>query len=182
MEWSAIGQLVSICKRYISHVAAISDNLGTLRWPNARFRGAKFLNISTTEWFEWQVSKQEFKTGPACATVTCACAVQRIWPLTQLKLTCPWREFSQLENREVRDSVTCQVWNHATIHYGVVDPWSSKLDNLNSHPLEVFVRRYRDPQLQMGANYSYLFNSGPNIFKTWCLNTHFITRNSDLIG
>ena len=34
----------------------------------------------------------------------------------------------------------------------------NKLRNLNFHPLEV-VSRYRYPQLQVGENYSYLFNS-----------------------
>ena len=53
--------------------------------------------------------------------------------------------------------------------------------NLNSHPLEV-VSRYRDTQLQVGENYSYLFNLRPNICESRCLNTHFIPNNSDLIG
>ena len=34
---------------------------------------------------------------------------------------------------------------------------SAKLNNLIFHPLEV-VSRYRDQQLQVGENYSYLFN------------------------
>ena len=38
------------------------------------------------------------------------------------------------------------------------------LNNLNFDPLEV-VSRYRDPQLQVGRNYSYVFNLGPNICK-----------------
>ena len=33
---------------------------------------------------------------------------------------------------------------------------------LNYHPLEV-VSRYRDPQLEVGENYSYLFNLRVNI-------------------
>ena len=36
-------------------------------------------------------------------------------------------------------------------------------DPSNFHPLEV-VSRYRDPQLQVGENYSYVFNLRPNIF------------------
>ena len=32
------------------------------------------------------------------------------------------------------------------------------------HPLEV-ASRYRDPQLQVGENYSYLFNLRPNILQ-----------------
>ena len=39
----------------------------------------------------------------------------------------------------------------------MVDPYSAKVNNLNFHPLEV-VPRCRDPQLQVGENYSYLFN------------------------
>ena len=35
--------------------------------------------------------------------------------------------------------------------------WPAKSSNLNFHPLEV-VSRYRDPQLQVGENYWYLFN------------------------
>ena len=34
---------------------------------------------------------------------------------------------------------------------------SAKLINLNFHPLGV-VSRYRDPQIQLGEHYSYLFN------------------------
>ena len=40
---------------------------------------------------------------------------------------------------------------------GGFNPQSAKLNHLNFHPLEV-VSRYRDPQLQVGENYSYLFN------------------------
>ena len=36
-------------------------------------------------------------------------------------------------------------------------PESAKLDNLGFRPLEV-LSHYRDPQLQVGENYSYLFN------------------------
>ena len=52
---------------------------------------------------------------------------------------------------------------------------------LNFHPLEV-VSRYRDPQVQVGENYSYiLFNLRPNIWKSWYLKTHFIPNISDFI-
>ena len=37
----------------------------------------------------------------------------------------------------------------------------AKLSILNVYPLEV-VSRYRDPQLQVGKNYSYLFNFRQN--------------------
>ena len=40
--------------------------------------------------------------------------------------------------------------------------------------------RYRDPQLQVGKNYSRLFNLRPNIRKYSCLNTHFIPYNFNL--
>ena len=39
-------------------------------------------------------------------------------------------------------------------------PYPADLLYLNSHPLEV-VSRYRDSQLQVAENYSYLFNLGP---------------------
>ena len=38
--------------------------------------------------------------------------------------------------------------------YFIVHPQSAKLNNLNLHPL---ASRYRDPQLQVGDNYSRLF-------------------------
>ena len=38
-----------------------------------------------------------------------------------------------------------------------VDPYHATVIYLNFHPLEV-VSRYREPQLQVGENYSYLFN------------------------
>ena len=53
------------------------------------------------------------------------------------------------------------------------NPSPAKLIYLNFQPLEV-VSRYCDPQLQVGENYSYLFNLRPNIFKSWCLNPNFI--------
>ena len=42
--------------------------------------------------------------------------------------------------------------------------------------------RYRDSQLQVGKNYSYLFNLVSNICKSWCLNAYFIPNNIDLIA
>ena len=62
-----------------------------------------------------------------------------------------------------------------------IDPWTAKLNNLNFHPLEV-VSRYRDPQLQVGENYSYSFNLRPNIYKSWCLDTYFVPNNCDSNG
>ena len=55
----------------------------------------------------------------------------------------------------------------------LVNPQSAKLNHLNFHPLEV-VPRYRDPQLQVGENYSYnLFHLRPKHLQSWCLNTYF---------
>ena len=51
---------------------------------------------------------------------------------------------------------------------------------LNFHPLEV-VSRYRDSQLQVAENHSYLFNLSTNICKSWWLDTHFIPHDSDLV-
>ena len=46
------------------------------------------------------------------------------------------------------------------------------------HSLKV-VSRYRDPQLQVGENYSeYFFNLRPNLCKSSCLNTQFVTNKS----
>ena len=49
-----------------------------------------------------------------------------------------------------------------------------------NYPLEV-VSRYRDPQLQVAKNYSYLLNVITIICKSCCLDTHFAPDISDLI-
>ena len=46
-----------------------------------------------------------------------------------------------------------------------INPYPPKLNYLNFQPLEV-VSRYRDPQIQVAENYSYLFNMGTNICKS----------------
>ena len=46
----------------------------------------------------------------------------------------------------------------------IINPFLAKLSHLNFHPLEV-VSRYRDPQLQVEENYSYLFNLRPKHFQ-----------------
>ena len=51
---------------------------------------------------------------------------------------------------------------------------------LNLQQLEV-VSRYRDPQPHVVENYSYLFNLRSNIYKSLCLNSHFIPNNNRLI-
>ena len=45
------------------------------------------------------------------------------------------------------------------------DRYPVKLIYLNFQPLEV-VSRYRDPQPQVVENYPYLFNLGPDIYKS----------------
>ena len=55
-------------------------------------------------------------------------------------------------------------WRHANCIINF-NPSTAKLKNLNFHPLEV-VRRYRDPQLQAGENYTYSFNLKRNIDKS----------------
>ena len=64
--------------------------------------------------------------------------------------------------------------------YGLT-PHPDKFIYFNFQPLEV-VSRYRDLQPQVIENYSYLFNLKPNIYKSLCLNSHFIPNNSSLIG
>ena len=59
-----------------------------------------------------------------------------------------------------------------------ITPYATKLIYLNFQPLKV-VSRYRDPQLQVAKNDSYLFNLSTNIRKSWCLDTHFIPNYSD---
>ena len=45
------------------------------------------------------------------------------------------------------------------------NPYPAKLIYLNFQPLEV-ASRYRDPQPQIVANYTYLFNLKPDIYKS----------------
>ena len=51
--------------------------------------------------------------------------------------------------------------SHKVFDYMYFHSSTAKLNELNFHPLEV-VSRYRDPQLQVGENYSYLFILRPN--------------------
>ena len=53
------------------------------------------------------------------------------------------------------------IYNGKTLHVFYKNI-SARLIYLNFHPLED-VSRYRDPQLQVGENYSYLFNFRRNI-------------------
>ena len=62
----------------------------------------------------------------------------------------------------------------------MVNPYPAKLIYLNFYPREV-VSRYRDPQLQVAENYTYMFNLSTNICKSWCLDKYFISNNSDLV-
>ena len=56
-----------------------------------------------------------------------------------------------------------------------VNPLPTKLYYLN------FLSRYHEPQLHLGDNYSYLVTLWQHIFKSWCLASHFVPSNSDLI-
>ena len=67
----------------------------------------------------------------------------------------------------------------STIYY-IVESYPAKFIYLNFHLLEV-VSRYRDPQLQVGENYSYSFNLRNCRCQPWCLNRHFVPNISDLI-
>ena len=62
-----------------------------------------------------------------------------------------------------------------------LNPYSAMVSDLKFYPLEV-VSRYREPQLPMGENYSYLFNLGPNIWESSCWNAYFVLNYSDFIG
>ena len=61
-----------------------------------------------------------------------------------------------------------------------VNPLLAKFSYLNFHPPEV-VFPYRNPNFQVGEDYSYLFNLRSNISKSFYLNTHLIPNNHDLI-
>ena len=41
--------------------------------------------------------------------------------------------------------------------------------------------RYRDPQLQVGEKYSYLFNLGPNIWKSATIVIHYFIVDMDTV-
>ena len=60
-------------------------------------------------------------------------------------------------------------------------PYPSTLFYLNFQPLAA-VSRYRDPQPQVVENYSFLLNFKPNIYKSCCLDSHFIPNNIGLNG
>ena len=49
----------------------------------------------------------------------------------------------------------------------------TKLNNVNFYPFEV-VSCYRDPQFQVGDNYSFSFNLRPNIFKSCFFLRYFL--------
>ena len=53
------------------------------------------------------------------------------------------------------------------------NPLTAKLFNLNFHPLEI-VSRWRDPQLQVGENYSDLTKRTSTVFKYCWLMSYFI--------
>ena len=65
----------------------------------------------------------------------------------------------------------CQIWKKFT-HLKLCIATAT-------HNFEV-VYRYRDRQLQVCENYSYLFNLRPSICKCWCFNTYLIRNNFDL--
>ena len=77
---------------------------------------------------------------------------------------------------------TCSMSTTYHINSCPINPKSATLDEINFHPFEV-VGRYSDPQLQVGENYSYLFNLRPNICKSWCLHiilcSHRLRLNGD---
>ena len=58
--------------------------------------------------------------------------------------------------------------NSASQPISCINCFPTKLSYFNFHPLEV-VSRYRDPQLQVGEDYSYLFKFGSTIHKFECL-------------
>ena len=62
---------------------------------------------------------------------------------------------------EVKKSVTLKALNKYNKY------------NLIFHPLEA-AGDDREPKLQAGENYAYLFNLIANIFKSWFLKNHFL--------
>ena len=62
-----------------------------------------------------------------------------------------------------------------------VNPYPAKFIYSNFQLLEV-VDRYRDSQLQVVDNCSYLLDLRPNIYKILYLISHFLSNNSGLLG
>ena len=60
-----------------------------------------------------------------------------------------------------------------------IEPYTAKLMYSKFQSVEV-ASRYRDSQPQLVEKYSYLFNLEANIYKSLCLNTHFVPNNSDI--
>ena len=60
-------------------------------------------------------------------------------------------------------------------HDAVFNPLPVRFFNLNFHPLED-ASRYRDPQLQVGKNYSYLFTLRPNTNEFLLIKHLFISQ------
>ena len=65
------------------------------------------------------------------------------------------------------------VWFGTTSNFVVMDQIECTNYSYLNLPLQVD-SRYHDPQLQVGEN--------THIFKSSCLNTHYILNNGDLIG
>ena len=109
--------------------------------------------------FKFSMSLQDFENG----------IISFHWfVFTFLKLWSPRSCESQLQEGE-----------RPNIQIYIINNYPANLIYLNFYPLEV-VSRYRDSQLQVCKNYSYLFNLRPNICKSLCLNTHFVPNISDL--
>ena len=73
--------------------------------------------------------------------------------ITIIVLTCTFAEFYYISAMKmcIKVSPTLSYMCYFAVFY------PAKIINLNFYPLEV-VSRYRDRQLQVGENYSYLFN------------------------
>ena len=65
-------------------------------------------------------------------------------------------------------------------HDAVFNPLPVRFFNLNFHPLED-ASRYRDPQLQVGKNYSYLFTLRPNTNEFLLIKHIFISQKKPSI-
>ena len=59
--------------------------------------------------------------------------------------------------RQITIPSVCIFISYTATHCDKINPYSAKINYLNFHPL-VVVSRYREPQLQVGENYSYFCN------------------------
>ena len=104
-----------------------------------------FRTVSNPAWLRIPTLK---RAALKCSYRAAACLLAALWPGVLLSF-----------HRMTYTLCICYVC------FVVIQPQAAKLNQSIFHPFEV-VSRYRDPQLQVGEKYSYLFNFRANICKS----------------